>query len=53
MAVEGVIIYNYKTIENISSTFNAVLDEDIINNLLEIKKNNKFIRRRSPTRLKI
>ncbi len=52
MAVEGVIIYNYKTIENISSTFNAVLDEDIINNLLEIKKNNKFIRRRSPIRLK-
>ena len=28
------------------------MDEDIQNNLLEIKKNNKFIRRRSPIRLK-
>ena len=52
MAVEGVIVYDYSSIEELSNRFNAVLDEDIINNLLEIKKNNKFIRRRSPIRLK-
>ena len=52
MTSEGVIVYDYETINFLASSFNAELDEDIKNNLLEIKKNNKFIRRKSPLRLK-
>ena len=47
----GVIVYEYDFIENLSNTFSAELDEDILANLLEIKKTNKFIRRKSPLRL--
>lgn len=47
----GVIVYEYDFIENLAKSFNAVLDEDVLNNLLEIKKTNKFIRRRSPLKL--
>ena len=52
MATEEVIVYDYDTIKLLASQFHAELDEDTINNLLEIKKNNKFIRRKSPLRLK-
>ena len=34
----GVIVYEYDFIENLAESFNAVLDEDVLNNLLEIKK---------------
>jgi hypothetical protein len=47
----GVIVYEYDFIENLAKTFSAELDEDILNNLIEIKKTNKFIRRKSPLRL--
>jgi hypothetical protein len=46
------IHYSYETIEYISNSFNATLDEELVNKLLEIKKGNKFIRRKSPLRLK-
>ena len=52
MATEEVIVYDYETIKFLASQFNAELDQDTINNLLEIKKNNRFIRRKSPLRLK-
>lgn len=52
MDTTEVIVYNFEMITNLAKTFNAELDEEIINNLLEIKKNNKFIRRKSPLRLK-
>lgn len=50
MATE-VIVYEYEFIEQLSTIFNAELDENTLNNLLDIKKNNKFIRRKSPLRL--
>lgn len=46
------IVYEYSFIKNLAKNFSAELDENIINKLLEIKKNNKFIRRKSPIRLK-
>ena len=52
MAETDIIVYDIEFIKKLSSDFNAILDKDIQNNLLEIKKNNKFIRRRSPIRLK-
>lgn len=52
MATEEVIVYDYDTIRLLASEFHAELDEDTINNLLDIKKNNRFIRRKSPLRLK-
>lgn len=47
----GIIVYEYEFIENLSNTFRAELDEETLENLLEIKRTNKFIRRRSPLRL--
>lgn len=52
MAETDIIVYDIDFIKKLSSEFSAILDVDIQNNLLEIKKNNKFIRRRSPLRLK-
>lgn len=46
------IHYSYDFIENLASNFCATLDEDVANRLLEIKKGNKFIRRKSPLRMK-
>ena len=46
--------YTFSQIQDIASTFDAVLDDDFIQVLLEIKKNNKFYKRRSgnPLRMK-
>lgn len=52
MSVANVIIYSFETIQLISSKFNATLDDDTISKLLDIKKHNKFIKRKSPLRLK-
>ena len=52
MATGEVIVYSFNEIEELAKTFNAELDQEVVNNLLEIKKNNKFIRRKSPLRLK-
>lgn len=49
---DEIIIYSYDQIEEIANSFKAVLDEETINKLLEIKKNNKFITRKTPLRLK-
>ena len=47
----GVIVYEYEFIENLANCFSAELDENTLANLIEIKKTNKFIRRKSPIRL--
>lgn len=47
-----IIRYNESDFEKISAYFNATLDKSIIDELLEIKKNNRFIKRRTPIRLK-
>lgn len=44
--------YSFDEIQNIASTFTATLDDDVIELLLEIKKNNRFIKRKSPVRMK-
>ena len=44
--------YSFDEIQKIASTFTATLDTDIIELLLEIKKNNRFIKRKSPVRMK-
>jgi hypothetical protein len=46
------IHYSYDFIINLANNFSATLDEDVANRLLEIKKGNKFIRRKSPMRMK-
>ena len=38
MAETDIIVYDIEFIKKLSSDFNAILDEDIQNNLLEIKK---------------
>ena len=52
MVVKDIIVYDYEFISQLSEEFSAILDDTVLNNLLEIKKNNKFIRRKSPIRLK-
>lgn len=47
-----IIVYEYNFIYELSNQIKTLLDEDTLVKLLEIKKNNKFIRRRSPLRLK-
>jgi hypothetical protein len=37
------IHYSYDFIENLANNFNATLDEDVANRLLDIKKGNKLI----------
>ncbi len=44
--------YSFDEIQKIASTFTATLDTDVIELLLEIKKNNRFIKRKSPVRMK-
>lgn len=46
------IYYTYENIEDIAKNFSATLDEELVNKLIEIKRGNKFIRRKSPLRLK-
>jgi hypothetical protein len=46
------IHYSYDFIIELANKFSATLDEDVANRLLEIKKGNKFIRRKSPMRMK-
>lgn len=52
MEVCSITQYTFSEIEAIASNFTATLDEDVINDLLEIKKNNRFIRRKTPVRMK-
>lgn len=47
-----VVKYTESDFDQISEFFTAELDINIIEDLKEIKKNNKFIRRKSPIRLK-
>ena len=48
----SIITYSPETIRSIGESISAVLEPDIIKSLMEIKLNNKFIRRRSPIKLK-
>ena len=50
--VENIIVYSFEQIETISQDFSATLDEDTMAKLVDIKKNNRFIKRKSPLRLK-
>lgn len=52
MTNENITVYDIEFINNLAANFNAILDIDIQNTLSEIKRTNKFIRRRSPIRLK-
>ena len=52
MTTNNIIVYDFEFINDLALQFSAILDKDIQDNLLEIKKMNKFIRRRSPLRLK-
>ena len=48
----SVIRYTEQEFDEISKYFKAELDDSIIKDLLEIKRNNRFIKRKSPIRLK-
>ena len=48
----NIIRYTIEEIDAIESTIDAVLDQEIIDKLLEIKKNNKFLKKSHPVRLK-
>ena len=47
-----IITYSSETIRAIGENITATLDPEIIKNLLEIKINNRFIRKRSPIKLR-
>ena len=44
--------YPYSRIMTLAENFDAILDEDTINTLLQIKRDNKFVKRNNPLRLK-
>lgn len=50
--MNSIIRYSLEDFKIISENFNAELDTDIINSLLEIKKNNRFTKRKTPLKLK-
>ena len=47
-----ILTYSSETIRAIGENITAILDPEIITNLLEIKINNRFIRKRSPIKLR-
>jgi len=52
VTAELIRVYSFEFIQHLHSSFDAVLDEDIVNRLLDIKRNNRFVRCKSPMRLK-
>ena len=40
--------YPFSFIESLSENFDAVLDTETINSLLQIKRDNKFVKRNNP-----
>lgn len=48
----SVIKYSIEEINEIESKIDTILDNDIIEKLLEIKKNNKFLKKTNPVKLK-
>ena len=50
--MNSIIKYSLDDFKMISESFDAELDTDIINSLLEIKKNNRFVKRKTPLKLK-
>jgi len=50
--MSAVRVYSYDFIQTLHKSFDAVLDDDIVARLLEIKRTNRFVRRKSPMRLK-
>lgn len=50
--MNSIIKYSLEDFKRISENFDAELDTDIINSLLEIKKNNRFTKRKTPLKLK-
>jgi len=52
MQTSKVLVYEPETIQCIGSNITATLAKEVIDSLMEIKINNRFIRRRSPIKLK-
>jgi len=44
--------YSYDFIQTLNKSFDAILDDEIVARLIEIKRTNRFVRRKSPMRLK-
>ena len=44
--------YSFNFIEDLSNNFKATLDQELMDCLMEIKKHNKFIKRKSPIKMK-
>jgi hypothetical protein len=44
--------YSFDFIQTLNKSFDAILDDDIVARLLDIKRTNRFVRRKSPMRLK-
>jgi hypothetical protein len=52
VSVSQVRVYPFDFIQMLNNSFDAVLDDEIISRLLEIKRNNRFVRCKSPIRLR-
>ena len=52
METMNITRYPYSQIMTLSQDFDAILDQDTINTLLQIKRDNKFVKRNNPLRLK-
>lgn len=52
METLNIIRYPYSQILDLASHIDAILDEETINTLLQIKRDNKFVKRNNPLRLK-
>jgi hypothetical protein len=52
VSVLPVRVYQFDFIQMLNKSFDAVLDDEIIARLLEIKRNNRFVRCKSPIRLR-
>ena len=52
MSLSNIIRYKPSFINELNASITSILDNDIINDLLEIKNNNKFIKRKSPIKLR-
>lgn len=50
--MSSVRTYSYDFIQTLNKSFSAILDDEIVSRLLEIKRTNRFVRRKSPMRLK-
>lgn len=52
MSSASIRTYSYDFIQTLNKSFDAILDDEIVARLIEIKRTNRFVRRKSPMRLK-